>query len=118
MAQARIGSRVKVRYTGKFKNGTLFDVSCSHEPMEFTLGHGEVLKDFEEAVLGMEPGDSKTITLPPKEGLEAQAPKMADEEAFNLRTIKGGEKDEALRERGHPFQERTLVFDVQVLEVS
>jgi len=86
MAQARIGSRVKVRYTGKFKNGTLFDVSCSHEPMEF--------------------------------GLEAQAPKMADEEAFNLRTIKGGEKDEALRERGHPFQERTLVFDVQVLEVS
>jgi len=38
--------------------------------------------------------------------------------AFNLRTIKGGEKDEALRESGHPFQERTLVFDVQVVEVS
>lgn len=60
MAQAKLGDRVKVHYTGKFVDGTVFDSSNEREPMEFTIGGMQVIPGFEQAVLGMSPGDSKT----------------------------------------------------------
>ena len=67
MAQAKEGDTVKVQYTGKLEDGTVFDTSGDREPLEFTIGGGQVIPGFEQAVVGMEPGETKTTTIPPEE---------------------------------------------------
>ena len=64
MPQARNGNIVQVHYTGTLKDGTVFDTSVGGEPLEFTLGEGQVIPGFEQAVLGMKIGESKTVTIP------------------------------------------------------
>ena len=64
MAQAKNGDTVKVHYTGKLDNGTVFDSSADREPLEFTIGEGQLIADFEQAVIDMNPGESKTIKIP------------------------------------------------------
>lgn len=62
---AKIGDTVKVHYTGTLDNGTVFDSSYDRgEPLEFTIGKGELLPDFEEAVTGMKVGQSKAVNIP------------------------------------------------------
>ena len=56
MAQAQVGDLVKVHYTGRLPDGTIFDTSMEREPLEFTLGGGELIPGFEQAVLGMTAG--------------------------------------------------------------
>ena len=63
MAQAQAGDLVKVHYTGRLADGTIFDTSMEREPLEFTLGEGELIPGFEQAVLGMTAGESKTATI-------------------------------------------------------
>ena len=63
-AQAKNGDIVQVDYTGKLENGTVFDTSEGREPLNFTLGAGQVIPGFEQAVLGMKVGESKTVTIP------------------------------------------------------
>jgi len=63
-AQAKNGDTVKVDYTGKLENGTVFDTSEGREPLNFTLGAGQVIPGFEQAVLGMKVGESKNVTIP------------------------------------------------------
>lgn len=63
MAVAKDGDKVKVHYTGKLDDGTEFDSSSGREPLEFTLGNQEVIPGFEEAIVGMAPGDLKTVTI-------------------------------------------------------
>ena len=65
--QADIGDTVKVHYTGSLGNGTVFDSSVGREPLEFTLGQGQMIQGFEKAVLGMSVGESKTVTIPSAE---------------------------------------------------
>ncbi len=67
MSQAKNGDTVKVHYTGKLENGTVFDTSENREPLEFTVGEGQVIPGFENAVVGMQPGESKTAQIPAKE---------------------------------------------------
>ena len=67
MAPAKKGDLVKVHYTGKLEDGTEFDSSAGQDPLEFTIGKGEVIPGFEEAVSGMTPGESKTVTIPPEQ---------------------------------------------------
>ncbi len=67
MAQAKEGDTVRVQYTGKLKDGTIFDTSDEREPLEFTIGKGEIIPGFERAVVGMKPGETKTATIPPEE---------------------------------------------------
>jgi len=58
--QVRHGDTVEVHYTGKLDNGEVFDTSANIEPIQFTIGAGQVLEGFEEAVIGMAPGESKS----------------------------------------------------------
>ncbi len=58
------GDTVKVHYTGTLEDGTVFDTSLEREPLEFTLGAGKMIPGFEEAVKGMQIGQSKTVTIP------------------------------------------------------
>ena len=64
MAQAKTGDTVKVHYTGKLDDGTVFDSSADRDPMEFTIGEGQLITDFEQAVIDMNPGESKSIKIP------------------------------------------------------
>jgi peptidylprolyl isomerase len=64
MTQAKHGDTVKVHYTGKLDDGTVFDSSADRPPLEFTIGEGMIIPGFEQAVLGMSPGDSKTELIP------------------------------------------------------
>jgi FKBP-type peptidyl-prolyl cis-trans isomerase 2 len=63
MVQAQVGDLVRVHYTGRLADGTTFDSSMAREPLEFTLGAGELIPGFEQAVLGMTAGESKTATI-------------------------------------------------------
>ena len=63
MAEAQEGDTVKVHYKGTLQDGTVFEDSHEREPLEFTLGEQEVIPPFEEAVEGMEPGESKTTEI-------------------------------------------------------
>ena len=72
MAQAKTGDKVTVHYTGRLEGGEVFDSSECHEddcgcesgPLEFTIGEGNVIPGFEQAIIGMSPGDSKTVVIP------------------------------------------------------
>lgn len=63
MGAAKNGDKVKVHYTGKFDDGTIFDSSLETSPIEFTVGEGSIIAGFEEAVVGMSPGESKNTTI-------------------------------------------------------
>ncbi|MCE5228261.1 peptidylprolyl isomerase [bacterium] len=63
MQQAKNGDRVKVHYLGKLDDGTVFDSSEGREPLEFTLGENMLIPGFEEAVIGMAPGESKETRI-------------------------------------------------------
>ena len=68
MAQAKMGDTVRVQYSGKLDTGVLFDSSDGSDPLEFELGSGRLIQGFEEAVIGMSPGESKTVQIPPEKG--------------------------------------------------
>jgi len=62
--QVKAGDTVRVHYTGTFENGTVFDSSVGREPLEFTVGGAEVIPGFEEGVVGMQVGETKTVWVP------------------------------------------------------
>ena len=64
MAQAKQGDTVKVHYSGTLADGTVFDSSEGRDPLQFTLGSGQIIPGFERAVEGMSPGDKTTTTIP------------------------------------------------------
>ena len=63
MRQAREGDKVQVHYQGRLEDGTTFDSSQGRDPIEFTIGEGEVVPGFEQAVTGMTAGEKKTTTI-------------------------------------------------------
>lgn len=64
MAQAKKGDTVKVHYTGTLEDGSVFDSSDGHPPLEFKIGGGMVIPGFDAAVAGMEPGEKKSVLIP------------------------------------------------------
>lgn len=63
MSKAQSGDTVSVHYTGKLSDDTVFDSSRDREPLSFEVGAGKVIPGFEQSVVGMEPGETKTITI-------------------------------------------------------
>ena len=63
MQQVKNGDTVRVHYHGKLKDGSTFDSSEGREPLEFTVGNGQVIKGFDDAVLEMSVGDKKTVEI-------------------------------------------------------
>jgi peptidylprolyl isomerase len=72
MAQAKNGDKVKVHYTGTLDDGSVFDSSIGRDPLEFTLGGGQMIPGFDKAVEGMSVGESKTIRIPCEEAYGAR----------------------------------------------
>jgi peptidylprolyl isomerase len=67
MAAVKLGDNVKVHYTGTFDNGEIFDSSEGSEPLAFMVGAGQVIPGFDQALLGMQIGETKNIVIPPEE---------------------------------------------------
>ena len=63
MAQVKSGDTVKVHYTGRLTSGEQFDSSAGREPLEFTVGGGQMIKGFDAAMPGMTVGEKKTINI-------------------------------------------------------
>jgi peptidylprolyl isomerase len=64
MMSAKTGDTVRVHYTGTLEDGSVFDSSDGRDPLEFTIGTGQVIPGFDEAVSGMSPGDERRVTIP------------------------------------------------------
>jgi len=139
---AKKDSKVKVHYTGTLKeDGSQFDSSAGREPLEFTLGEGMVIAGFEKAVIGKSVGDSVTVEILPEEGYgtpndelvfqvrKDQIPpnvELEEDTMLEIRTEDGSPAyvritafdDEMVTLDGnHPLAGKTLVFDIEVVEV-
>ena len=96
MAPAQNGDKVKIHYTGKLDDGSVFDSSEGGAPLEFTLGQGQVIAGFDQGVVGMELGDSKTLNIPVVE-IDDSRVKM---------------------DANHPLAGKNLTFDIQLVEIN
>src|SRR5690606_33825985 len=67
MQQVKKGDTVNIHYHGRLTDGTTFDTSDGREPLEFTVGSGQVIAGFDNAVMEMKVGDKKTVTIPANE---------------------------------------------------
>lgn len=70
------GDAVSVHYTGKLEDGAVFDSSVGREPLPFRVGAGQMIRGFDAGVLGMKPGDKKTITIPPEDAYGVYNPEL------------------------------------------
>jgi peptidylprolyl isomerase len=164
MSQAKKGDKVKINYTGKLEDGTVFDSTleeeCGHDecetddcsdddcgcgcesgPMELTIGGGELFSQIDDALIGMAPGEKKTVVIPaadafgafdqekvftvPRSDLpEDLKPEVGDE------LVLGNEDDEELGvavievsdesvtfDSNHPLAGEDLSFEVELLEI-
>jgi peptidylprolyl isomerase len=142
MAQAKEGNTVKVHYTGKLEDGRVFDTSANSEPLEFTIGEGKVLPSFEQAVVGMNPGDTKSINIPadkaygprredmvvtvernkipnnikPEVGQRLQVQQKEGQPV--LVTVTNVSDLEVTLDGNHPLAGKDLVFDIELVEVA
>lgn len=142
MAQAKTGDSVKLHYTGTLNDGTVFDSSEGREPLEFTLGQNQVIPGFENAVLGMSPGDSKTVNIPadqaygprrddmmidvsPSEFPDHITPQVGDRlqirqpdgRAFNV-IVSAVSNTAVTLDGNHPLAGEDLTFEIQLVSID
>ena len=141
MAQAKQGDTVNVHYTGKLGDGTVFDTSRSRHPLQFTIGKGQVIAGFEQAVAGMNPGESKTVTIPvdqaygqrredmlvtmersklpadldPKVGQRLELTQMDDQNI--LVTVTAVTDQTMTLDANHPLSGKVLVFEIELIGI-
>lgn len=130
---------VTVHYTGTFTNGTVFDSSKEKEtPFTFTTGIGQVVPGFNDAVLGMETGQTKTVTLTPDVAYGPKnpnafqvVPKSSFEDGFDFTKgnvitgaqngqqfqakIEGTTDNHVVLDMNHPLAGEILTFEIEVL---
>lgn len=141
MAQAKVGDRVRVHYSGFLEDGTMFDSSLEKEPFEFTLGEEMVIPGFENAVIGMKVGDTKKVSVPPEEAYgnysedlvvvidRAQIPDHIDPELGMMLQVRSQEgtttnvtitdisEDTVTLDGNHPLAGKELTFEIELLEI-
>jgi peptidylprolyl isomerase len=141
MVQAKMGDTVKVHYNGKLDTGFLFDSSEGSDPLQFELGSGCLIAGFEEAVVGMSPGESKTVIIPPEKGyglyredrvIKIDKKDLPEEivpaEGMTLEVcapngamvpvqITAIEGNTVTLDANHPLSEQTLTFEISLVEI-
>lgn len=74
---AKNGDKVKIEYTGTLEDGTIFDSSADHgNPLEFEVGSGQVIKGFDDAILGMKEGEEKQFSIEPADAYGEHDPTL------------------------------------------
>ena len=132
------GSKVKVHYTGKFEDNNIFDTSKDKEPLEFTVGEGQLIPGFEQGVVGLNSGDKKTVELEPEQAYGPVRDELINEVAMEKlpEGVKQGQMLQAQTEQGamnvmvtevkektatvdanHPLAGKKLIFDLEVMEI-
>lgn len=141
MTPAKMGDVVRINYTGRLTNGTQFDSSAGKEPLEFTLGQGQVIKGLEAQVAGMAPGQTDTVTIPCDQAYgphrpeaiqtldRAKVPTGIDVRVgtqLQARTSDGGmlpitvvdmDETSVKVDANHPLAGQDLVFEVELVEI-
>jgi FKBP-type peptidyl-prolyl cis-trans isomerase 2 len=141
MAKASIGDTVRVHYMGKLEDGTVFDTTVARDPIEFTIGQGQVIAGFEQAVIGMEPGQSQTVHIPaskafgpyqeglvqmvhpdqlpegvrPEVGQQLEIPKD-NGQSFVVRVADVSESAVTL-DANHPLAGKDLIYSIRLVEI-
>ena len=142
MSQAKQGDTVKVHYTGKLEDGTVFDSSLEDDPLEFTIGEGDLIPGFEQAIVGMEPGESKIEKIPSEQAYGPYAEEMVIEIDRSYMpadfTPEVGQRLQVQQSDGevvpviitelnaetvtldanHPLAGQDLIFEIQLLEIA
>ena len=143
MNTAKKGDTVKVHYTGKLHDGTVFDSSHNrNEPIEFTLGQQNMIAGFEKAVEGMAVGDTKTAEIPASEAYgtkkedmiievpKAEVPADIEPEIGQQLAMQGSNgqqvpvvitevNDHAITlDANHPLAGKDLIFDLELVQIT
>ncbi len=142
MATARSGDTVRVHYTGRLDDGTVFDSSRGREPLEFALGSGQVIAGFDEAVEGMATGESRSVRIPSAEAygehdetlllrvpLDRFPQDMRPEVGQHLQMSRDGAEpvvvtvadvsdDGVVLDANHPLAGRDLTFDLELVDIA
>ena len=142
MNQVKENNTVKVNYTGKLADGQVFDSSEGKEPIEFTLGQGQLIPGFEKGLIDMKLNEKKTITVAKEEaygdvnkdliqevkktelpqdmtpevgmGLVSKSP---DGQEMNLLVVEVREESIVI-DGNHPLAGKELIFDLEVVEIK
>lgn len=141
MAKVKSGDTVQVHYKGTLKSGELFDSSEGREPLEFTVGSGQVINGFDTAVVDMEAGETKTVEIPvenaygartqealisvprsefpeditPEVGQELQ---MSDDQGHIYPVVVAGvEADHVILDANHPLAGQDLTFEINLVKI-
>jgi FKBP-type peptidyl-prolyl cis-trans isomerase 2 len=142
VTQAKSGDSVIVHYTGSLEDGTIFSSTYEeNEPFEFTIGEEHVLLSFQNAVIGMNVGETKTISVPPEDGYgehktefvlkmeRAQVPPDLDLEVgkrlqiglndgtTRIVTVVAITEDSVILDANDPLAGKTLKFEIELLEI-
>ena len=141
MSEAKTGDTVRIHYTGTLTDGSEFDSSAGRDPLEFTIGAGQIIPGLDREVAGMAVGDTKTVTIAADEAYgqrnqEAvqEVPRSAVPESIDLvvgkrlqaTTADGGQmvvtiaaiSDETITmDANHPLAGEDLVFEVELVEI-
>lgn len=136
------GDKVKVHYTGKLEDGEVFDSSRDRKPLEFTVGEGNVIPGFDKAVLDMEIGEQKSVEIAPDEAYGprreelvvdversefpshiepsvGQRLQMQQPEGGTVNLVITDMNDETITlDANHPLAGRTLLFEVEMMEIE
>ena len=135
------GNTIKVDYTGSFEDGEVFDASEKHgQPLEFKVGEGMVVPGFDNAVLGMDVGEEKTVTLKPEEAYGEPHPnavQVVPKDKFPAEAKEGmmigvplpnGQQvlakitkitdSEVTIDMNHPMAGKTLVFKIKIVSIE
>ncbi len=142
MQQVQQGDTVNVHYHGTLTDGTTFDSSAGREPLKFTAGTGQVIKGFDDAIMGMAPGEKKTVQIPvdqayghrnddmmmeypisdfpadmqPQVGMELQ---MGDNAGNVFPVVIVEVQDETvLLDANHPLAGKDLVFELELVSIG
>ncbi len=141
MAKAKSGDTIKVHYTGRLGDGTEFDSSSGQDPIEFTIGANAIIPALELAMVGMEPGESKSVTivsveaygsrddqlvqviergalpehLEPEVGMQLQATGPNDQ--MLVLTITDISDANVTVDANHPLAGHDLTFDVELVQI-
>ena len=141
MQQVKSGDKVKVHYHGKLQNGETFDSSQGRDPLEFTVGGGQVIKGFDQGVMGMQVGDKRTVEIEvtdaygeKNEEMVIEFPKtqfprdMKPEVGMQLMMnngegqsfhvlVKEVKEESVLLDANHPLDGENLIFDIELVEI-
>ena len=142
MIRAAKKDTVKVHYTGRLQDGTIFDKSPEDRPLKFIIGRQEVIAGFDEAVEGMYQGERRNITIPCDKAYGKSKPELMekvergllgdkvdlqvggqlevtnhDNTTFRLMVLEITEEHVTL-DANHPLADKDLVFEIELLEVK